>query len=186
MSTPLLTPQDLVDTYSFSIAPPEMERYVPLIEAATAACSLYLQRDLGVSPFIEFFDGDSQVRVLSHTPVVSVTGVCVDPGRMYQVPLDPRDYRIEHETGILVFYDRVPEGRDVIKVEYTAGWDNVPADILYCIAMTVQHMRTTQSADMAGVISRTTDGGSETLDQSIPPLAVQAHLAMYRRNPVRG
>lgn len=186
MHTPLITPQDLVTKYGFSMSPPEAERYSPLIEAATAACSLYLQRDLGVAPFIEFFDGGAQVRVLSHTPVTSIAGVYIDPLRMYQTPVELRNYRIESDTGILVVYDPVPEGRDVLKVEYMAGWTDVPSDILYCIAMTVQHMRTTQSADMAGVISRTTDGGSESLDQSIPPLAVQAHLSKYRRNLVRG
>ena len=183
MATPILTVSDLNGKYGFKIDPPEEDKYTNLIAAATSACGLYLQRDLGVATFTEFFDGMSQAIVLSHSPVASVTGVYVDSTRSFEVGTD--NYRIDLETGILVFYDVVPDGRDVIKVVYEAGWEDVPEAILYAVAMTVQHMAVMQQSDMAGVSSRTTDSGTVSIDQSIPPLAVQKLLGEYRRNLAR-
>ena len=121
--------------------------------------------------------------VLSHQPVAELTGVYIDSARLYTTPTT--DYRIDLDTGVLVLYERVPEGRDVVKVVYEAGFESVPESILYAVAMTVQHLATMQQADLAGVMSRTTDSGTVSIDQSIPPLAVQKLLGEYRRNWAR-
>jgi hypothetical protein len=183
MGTPILTTTELRDLYGFKIDPPQEDKYRNLIAVATSACSVYLQRDLGVSTFTEFFDGSSQAMVLSHQPVAEVTGVYIDSARLYATPTT--DYRIDLDTGVLVLYERVPEGRDVVKVVYDAGFESVPESILYAVAMTVQHLATMQQADLAGVMSRTTDSGTVSIDQSLPPLAVQKLLGEYRRNLAR-
>lgn len=183
MSTPILTVNNLREKYAFKIDPPSETKYESLIQAASEACGLYLQRDLGVSSFTEFFDGSSQAMVLSHQPVAEVTGVYIDSARLYATPTT--DYRIDLDTGVLVLYERVPEGRDVVKVVYDAGFESVPESILYAVAMTVQHLAMMQQADLAGVMSRTTDSGTVSIDQSIPPLAVQKLLGEYRRNWAR-
>lgn len=183
MSTPILTVNNLREKYAFKIDPPSETKYESLIQAASEACGLYLQRDLGVSSFTEFFDGPSQAVVLSHSPVAIVTGVYVDGARLYGTPTT--NYRIDLETGTLVIYDCVPDGRDVLKVVYEAGLATVPESIQFAVAMTVQHMAMMQQSDLAGVTSRTTDGGTVSIDQSIPPLAVQKLLGEYRRNWAR-
>jgi hypothetical protein len=184
MMAALIIVEDLIEKYGFTITPTQRDKYTQLIATATAACERHLQRDIGAASFTEYFDGGSQERVLSHSPVTEMVGIYVDSTRAYATALEATDYRLDNESGILIIYGAVPLGRDVVKVSYKAGM-TVTDDILWCIAMTVQHLSTMQQADLAGVTSRTTDGGTVSLDQSIPPLAVQRHLATYRRNLAR-
>ncbi len=185
MTTPLLTPEDLRTEYGFSINPTQETQYESLIKTATEACFRYIGRDLSVETFDQYADGNSQVIVLDNSPVVSITGVSLDPGRTYATKLLESSYRLDPASGVLRIYDPIPQGEDAVKISYTAGYSEVPADILYCIAMTVQYMRMVLQADLAGVSSRTTDGGTQAIEQSIPPLAVKNHLAIYQRVKVK-
>ena len=181
----LLTPQDLREKYGFSINPTQETQYEALIKTATDACFRYIGRDLNVESFSQFSDGQVQVVVLDNTPVVSITGVFIDPGRAYTTKILDSSYRLDPQSGVLIIYAPVPQGIDAVKIIYTAGWTEIPSDVLYCIAMTVQYMRTVLQADLAGVSSRTTDGGTQAIEQNIPPLAVKNHLAIYQRVRVK-
>jgi hypothetical protein len=185
MSTPILTVNQLRTTYGLaSINETTAAKFEALIEAATTAVFEFIGRDREVGSFVQYFDGGVQQFVLNHTPVASVVGVYVDPDRLYATALGSAEYRLDTSSGVLTVYTNVPDAVDVVRVSYTAGWATVPDDILYCIAMTVQHMAIMSQSNRAGVESRSVDGGTETLDQNIPPLAIQRHLAMYKRNRV--
>jgi hypothetical protein len=180
MSTPVMTPGDLRETYSFTFPASRDTYYASLIESATAACQRHLERDLRVSPFTDYHDGGSSAIVLDHTPVTAISMVTVAG-----ILIHPEVYRVDKDAGVLILYQDVPQGRDVVVVEYTAGWEVIPGDVLWCVALTVQYMAKLMQSSQAGVVSRVTDGGTENLEQNLPPLAVQKHLSAYRRNRAR-
>lgn len=188
--TPIITPADLRDKYAFGFTQSQTDDafYANFIDGATSACYHFLDvDDLASTARVEFFDGGSKKLVLSHTPVISVIGVYADPERGYTTALASSKYRIDFTSGVLVLYDDALDAdlQDAIKVSYTSGYATIPEDIKYAVALTVQLWARTLQSSQAGVISRTVDGGTESLDQSIPPLAVQKYLASYRRNLVR-
>lgn len=185
MKTPLLTPEKLREDFGFSINPSQETRYKSLIETATEACLRFIGRELRVESYIQFSDGNSQVIVLDETPVIGITGVYLDSNRQYHEALPPSQYRLTSSNGILTIYTDLPQGRDFVKITYTAGYTEVPEDVLYAIAMTVQYLRTIQQADLVGVNSRSVEGGTQSIEQSIPPLAVKNHLQLYQRVKVR-
>jgi hypothetical protein len=180
MDTPVMTPEDLREKYSFTFPASRDEYYASLIESATAACQRYLERDLKVSSFTDYHDGGSSVVVLDHTPVTAISRVTVAG-----ISLPPESYRVDGDAGVVILYQDVPQGRDVVIVEYAAGWEEIPGDVLWCVALTVQYMSKLMQSNQAGVVSRVTEGGTENLEQNLPPLAVQKHLAAYRRSRAR-
>lgn len=179
--TPVITVQDLRDKYSFKFEESKNAYFEGLIDAATKACLQYLERDIGVAAFTHYADGGASAFVLEHTPVVGVQSVRVGGGI-----LNESEYRLDPEAGVLYIYRKVPVKLDSIIVKYTAGWAVVPDDVKYCIALTVQYMAKLLQSNQAGVVSRSMpDGGTENLEQNLPPLAIQKHLSIYRRNKAR-
>jgi hypothetical protein len=178
---PILTTQDLKDKYSFKFDSSKEEYFAGLIEAATNACQQYMERDIGATSYTQYTNGGSNVIVLDHTPVLSVQGVVVSGSA-----LGSDGYRLESDTGVLTLYrSSIPVGLDIVKIQYSAGWEVVPEDVKYCVALTVQYLAKIIQSNQAGVQSRTVEGGQETLEQNIPPMAVKTHLSIYRRNRAR-
>lgn len=182
---PTLTPEDLRSTYGFVFASGRDAQYQQLIAVAESMCLRCLDRKAFESAeFVQHFDGGSRdLFVLDAAPVLAVTSVCIDASRVFSNPLEPSAYSVDRGTGILALL--VPgllpkEGRKVMRVEYTAGWAAVPDDIKYCIAATVQYLAKLMQSNQVGITARNADGGTESLEQNLPPLAVQRHLSMYR------
>lgn len=70
-----------------------------------------------------------------------------------------------------------------IKVVYSLGYAiSVPRIIKQCIAVTVQYWAKFINSNMVGVSSRSTDMGSETLEQYELPLVVKSSLDRFRRS----
>lgn len=87
-------------------------------------------------------------------------------------------YSFNGRTNILT----VPtEGQ--IKVVYSLGYATaVPRIIKQCIAVTVQYWAKFLNSNLVGVSSRSTDMGSETLEQYELPLPVKSSLDRFRRS----
>ncbi len=85
-------------------------------------------------------------------------------------------YSYDARTNIL----SVPTEGEVT-VRYTTGCDSVPRIIKQCIAITTQYWAKFLNSNMVGVSSRTTDIGSETLEQYELPLVVKSSLDRFRR-----
>ncbi len=112
--------------------------------------------------------------------VASVSSVSKRNGSTYEA-VDPSLYRVDSESGILTLYFEPELGPDAVKVEYNAGWSDsaVPEDIRYCIAETVRYMSKVSTSSQVGVTSRTTEGGTEQLEQGMPPAFVKQHLRRW-------
>ena len=167
----LLTLDDLRTRYGFSFPANQESVYQALLATAEEEVLAYAEIELG--DVDEHFPGGDDGYVLTHTPVLTVLGVTVDGVDV--------DYRYEPRAGFVKC--RSAQGSDVI-VSYSCGWkeDGVPETILMAIAFTVQHLSKLSAGKLLGINSRNTEGGTETIEQSTPPLAVQKMLERFRRN----
>ena len=173
----VLTPADLRSKYGFKFNETQDSYYEQAILAAQKACEEYLGVDTLLQSFVctEDFDTTLGQRYicLSAKPFLAVNTVMDGPNEV-------TDYRVNPRNGNVV----LPYGATTTRVvvEYKVGFDSVPSDVLWCVAMTVQHMVRTSSASLMGKNSMTADGGSETYEQAVVPTAVRVHLDHYRQN----
>jgi hypothetical protein len=144
----------------------EDDRLLTLLDAAEATVARYLNRNLLQATYTEYFSGTGRPSlVLSHRPVVSVTGVYIDPVGYYGQSVggfaastmltQGQDYALtnpnagERNPGILQMLSALwdgtglsnwPQGQGNIKVVYVAGYTQVPADVSQAVAMIVGQM----------------------------------------------
>lgn len=144
----------------------EDDTLLTLLDAAEAAVARYLNRNLLQASYTEYFDGmGRQTLILSHRPVVSITGVWVDPVGYYGQSAagfgaatqltQGSDFALmnpgtnEKNPGMLRMLSALwdgtglsnwPQGQGNIKVSYVAGYTQVPADVSQAVAMIVGQM----------------------------------------------
>ena len=144
----------------------EDDRLLTLLDAAESTVARYLNRNLVQATYTEYFSGTGRPSlVLSHRPVVSVTGVYIDPVGYYgqaangfaasTMLTQGQDYALvnpnagERNPGILQMLSALwdgtglsnwPQGQGNVKVVYVAGYTQVPADVSQAVAMIVGQM----------------------------------------------
>lgn len=147
--------------------------YQALLDAAEEACLSYCGIENG--SVNEFFNGGVRAFALSHGPVSSVTSVTVDG-----VSLDAADYRYEARGAKIVISKGTNPGVDNVKIVYACSFTESEL-FMQAIALTVQQLAKLESSKQAGVTSRTTEGGTEQIEQSVPPLAAKTALSRFMR-----
>ena len=171
----LVTLDDLRKKFGFSFPESQNDAYLDLLSTAEEACLSYASIEQGTVE--EYFKGGERIYVLTHSPVLSVESVKVGE----------RDvaFRYEKRAETVVLESASSEDAEVI-IKYTCGWEEgkVPSSLRTAIAFTVQHLSKLNSAKLLGITSRSTEGGTESIEQSVPPLAVQKLLEPFRRNKV--
>ena len=172
----LLTLDDLRVRDGFSFPESQDKVYGELLASAEEACLAYAEVEQG--EVTEYFQGGSDRFVLTHGPVLEVKSAMVG-----QSSVDIS--RIERRSDMVVLATGTSSSVEVA-ITYTCGWaeGKVPSTILQAIAFTVQHLAKLQNAKQLGITSRTTEGGTEAIEQSTPPLAVKQMLERFRRNKV--
>lgn len=178
----VLTLNDLTTKFGFTIPESRRAYFQELLDAGIAACYRFLGLTAdGTAARTDYFDGDAGSKLfLRVTPVASVSSVSFRGKDSYKL-IDASQYRVDPESGILTLYAAPAMMPDAVKVNYLAGWaDNaVPEDIRYCIAETVRYMSKISTSSQVGVTSRTTEGGTEQLEQGMPPAFVKQHLRRW-------
>lgn len=163
----ILTADDLRNTYSFTFSDASVAMYESLLATAEAECLSYA--DIEEGSVSEYFDRGGKRLTLTHTPIKSITAVTVNGEAV--------TYRYEERRKQIV----LDESTDYeVKVDYECGWETAPDIIKAAIALTVQHLAKLQNSKQMGILSRSTEGGSEQIEQNIPPLAVKGLLDKYR------
>lgn len=168
----LVTVDDLKSTYGFSVTDKIRGEYEAMLETAEEECLSYAGLEVG--ELNEYFEGDGgRILCLTHKPIISIDSVTVDG--------IPSSYRFESRASKLVLSSAAREGSEII-VTMQLGWKDgkAPSTIRTAIALTVQHLSKLQGAKLMGVLSRSTDGGTEQIEQSIPPLAVKGLLDRFK------
>ncbi len=168
----LVTVEDLKSTYGFSVSEKSKSEYEAYLLTAEEECLAYAGLEIG--EFDEYLEGNGgRFYCLTHKPVLSIDSVTVDGTSV--------SYRYEKRASRLILGEQAKEGAEII-VSVTLGWEDgkAPSSLKSAIALTVQHLSKLQSAKLMGITSRTTDGGTETIEQSIPPLAVKGLLDRFK------
>lgn len=166
----LLTLDDLRTTYGFSFPQSQDSSYQAMLMTAEEEVLRYAEIEQGEVE--EHFKGGDAGYVLTHTPVLEVTGVKVDG--------EDVTYRYERRANYVALQS---SGSEVV-ITYTCGWKEgeEPETIRTAIAFTLQHLLKLSAGKLLGINSRSTEGGTEAIEQSTPPLAVQKMLEPFRRN----
>ena len=167
----ILTLEDLRNDFGFDFQKTKEDYYSSLLKVAEEKVLSYAEIEQGEVE--EHFPGGDSGYVLTHSPVLEVKGV----------KLDGKDVAFRFEKRASYVVPSSTDGSEVV-VTYTAGWKEgeVPEVIRMAIAFTVQHLAKLSSGKLLGINSRTTEGGTETIEQSVPTLAVQKMLEPFRRN----
>jgi len=176
---------EISELVNFGISVTDSEKYQNLLDMSELACAKFCDREtFSLSNYSFFADGASYDRlVLPITPVADLS-LYFSKDRDFSIPIPTNKYRLDSVTGVITFYDReilTAKGRDIIKAEYTAGYEELPKDIQACIAMTFQYASKILSSSQIGITTRNLDGGTESIEQSLPPLVVKKMLTKYKK-----
>lgn len=147
--------------------------YQSLLDAAEDACLAECGIDKGSCT--EYFDGGHRAYFLTFGPVSGITSVEVNG-----TALASADYRQEGRGSRLVILKETALGVGNLKVVYSCGFTETEL-FKHAVAMTVQQIAKLQSSKQVAVINRTTEGGTEQLDQNLIPLAAKTALNKYKR-----
>lgn len=168
----LVTVEDLKTTYGFSFSDKAKAEYEALLSSAEEECLSYAGLEIG--DIDEYIDGNGgKIYCLTHKPVLEIASVTIDG--------ESADYRYEKRANKIVLSKKASDGAEII-VSMKLGWSegNEPSALKTAIALTTQHLSKLQSSKQMGVLSRTTEGGTEQIEQSIPPLAVKGLLDKFK------
>lgn len=168
----LVTVDDLVDKYGFTISDKARQQFQTILDTAEEECLAYAGLEIG--EINEYLDGDGGcVYCISHKPVQRIVSVTVD-GRSVSYRFEKRSQKIVLECSVSM--------KTEIVVTMMLGWEtgSEPSTLKTAIALTAQHLAKLQNAKMMGILTRTTEGGSEQIEQSIPPLAVKGLLDRFK------
>lgn len=118
----------------------------------------------------EYFEGNgARTFLLVRKPIMDVTNVTVGG--------EPVDFRFNERTRMLTLSS--PAYAEV-KVEEWLGFTKMPRILKKAIAETVQYWAKYINSNMVGVTSRSTDLGTETLEQWELPTAVKSALERFK------
>lgn len=170
----MVTVEELRSIYSFDIPTSQEAKYSELIRIADDACRTYAEIEDG--SVTEWFDGGSDILPLTHTPIREVDAVTISGSETSFI------YKARSKSIQLSF--EPPVLRNSVEVTYTCGWSEEPRLFKAAVALTVQHLSKLTASRLAGVISRSTEGGTEQYDQEIIPTAAKAQLNYFRSNKV--
>lgn len=104
-----------------------------LINSVSQAIEKFIGRNIIERQYEEVYSGTGVVSInLRQYPVSAISGVWMDATSKFETDslLDPDTYYCNRESGILYRVGGVfDKGANNIKVEYTAGYETVPADL---------------------------------------------------------
>lgn len=119
---------------------PDDPQLLRLISAASAFIESWLSRSLGTQSYREWRDGTGrELLVFGNGPVQSVQLVRVN-GKDIPPASSPTGYGYRFDRNVLLLQGELfARGRRNIELQYTAGYDTVPADLeqacLECVAL---------------------------------------------------
>lgn len=147
--------------------------YQSLLDAAEDMCL----QECGIETgnVVEYFNGGVRSFALTYGPVSSVTSVEVNG-----TVLDSTAWRLDSRAAMVVILSGTAAGVDNVKVTYSCAFQESEL-FMQAVAMTVQQMAKLQSSKQVGVVSRSTEGGTEQLDQKMLPDAVKTALNKFKR-----
>lgn len=158
------------------------DRITQYINAISDHFERHCDRKLVSQDYSHLFTGDgSALLVLWQFPVTAVSAVYVDRTQTFGAGSQITDFQIHREFAISrrqkYVFPKWPLG---IKVNYTAGYETIPFDLVQAGLILLGQLWDTRGSRNAGVASRAKMGESVSFVDNLPP-TVAAMLAPYVR-----
>lgn len=166
----ILTLDDLRLRYGLSFPDSLSIQYQTMLDTAVEACLSYAGIEEGLVE--EHFLDAGRTLHLTHAPIKDVVSVKASDEEL--------PFRFDKRSSSVIISPYLARRTGEIVVAYNVGWAVVPASFKSAVALTVQHLSKLQNSKQMGVLSRTTEGGTEQIEQNIPPLAVKGLLDSFR------
>lgn len=166
----------------------EDDRVELLINATSEAIEEYLCYIVREVAYTETYDGTRQNDLLlAQTPVTAITEIRVDYEREFAADtvVDAEDYQLLASSLVRRHSEVWPSGSQNIRVQYTAGYAEIPADLQYACLMFVEWLYRMREDRRIGRKAQGKSGESITWDGEIPA-SVKALLQKKRRTRVAG
>jgi len=169
-----------------------------LIASASVAIQNYCNRNfvLPAEDYEEAYDGDGDCELLLRKfPISSITAVTIIEEDGTEVAINPTEFRIKAETGLIRFkpdstatYTYFPHGFQNVRVEYKAGFEDVPEDVQQACVLLVCRLRQREKRDEEVVSESLGDYQASYSKQAVAgdagpaglPDSVRTLLARYR------
>lgn len=164
-----------------------------LVNAASQAILTYIGRNIIEADYVEVWDGQgSDTLIPREYPITAVSAIKFSgTGNFSTVTaIDPLNYQLQPEF-ITFRYSRTPRGAGSVQVAYTAGYAEIPADLMAACILQFQFLLKQinpggkGSAPMVGVSSIGKQGETTTKDPNIAKYGLTAevigHIQKYRR-----
>lgn len=127
------------------------------IKAASARICKYCCREFVQQEFVDTYDGDGGVEMdLDQFPVVSVSSVVIIESDGTEVSIDGTEFRVRADTGTIRYkpdstadYTYFPTGFQNVKITYTAGFEDVPADVKRACLLLAEALYATSENDVS-------------------------------------
>lgn len=153
------------------------------VNAATSQILKYIGYKIREATYTEAWDGNGSDEMIPRQfPITGVTSVKVS-GNGDFASADPISTSLIFWDDVSIrFRDmRTPKGRGVIQIVYTAGYDEIPPDLVLASILQIQFLnkKTGQGGFMSGIssISKGVGGGNETQTKD-KEIAVKGGLIM--------
>jgi len=143
----------------------QRDRIVRLINWISSRAIAVAGREIVLRDRVHTTSGIGTTRVyLPVVPVVSVGSIVIDDGHVFDnVPLDPSEYHISANNGIITRYGRVfSAGEHNVRVSYTAGYaiEAMPDGIRKACLEAIQTAWNRQMDNSYGVSARSMSDGT--------------------------
>lgn len=159
------------------------KQYDFLISWVQSRAESFIGRSLEVAERTVYLDGSGkQTLILPVIPVQSITSISIDQGRIFETAVSEQDYYCDLKSGILYFDYPIPNGKGIVKIVYTAGFDSgsLPYDLrmamIECISWNIKRLN-----DKAfGVSNRNSPEGISPSYEMVLPMGAQRVFELYR------
>lgn len=158
------------------------------INAASDEIERYCDRYLKAQTILEFHHGRGNNSFLPFQwPINSITELRIDNESKFIDPdtiLDPGDYVIsDHGNSILLINQVFPKGYHNIKLNYNAGYVNVPTSLEHTTLWIVSYYNRMREGQNIGRPSKSKEGESASYLQSLPGY-ILASLDKFKRSEI--
>jgi hypothetical protein len=179
--TDLATAKDHLDINAADLTlDPRIERW---INAASQQIEDFTQRKLINQSHTEYQSGTrGSELVLEQWPAQKPSALYIDSDWSFAAEslVDANDYEVVDGSILILKSGNFPKGRRNVKIEYTAGYTDLPSSIEYACLLLVQFYRDHFADRRLGKETKTKSGETVTYSMGIP-LEIAQLLEPYRR-----
>lgn len=165
----------------------EDSRITMLIATLSELIQTYCNRTFTVEEHVDYFDARTNMVALSNFPVDEITSLSIseDGGVEYEPLIENEDFVVDKQVGYVYsrhgknFLNRYSTPARSLRVEYLAGYEEIPKDLKLAIFDMVTYYRLDQQTPSKSLMGGTVQNAEPYVANSFPP-HIRRILDLYR------